>query len=218
MYLIHWPIHLNPNGNHPLFPTLPNGHRDVVRDWPLRETWKQMEAMVKKGKVRSIGVSNFSELVLEQDILPYAEIVPAVDQCELHLYNPQHALIAYLKSKGIVPQAYSPLGSSNSPLLKDETASAVAAERGLQVSDVLLGYLVAKDIVTLPKSVTPARIKANLEGALAAAKKLTPEDVEKLDGVAASLREAGPVRIWFTSLSCALRARRDVQLTGSVCL
>ena len=56
----------------------------------------------------------------------------------------------------------------------------------MQTSDVLLGYLVAKDIVTLPKSVTPARIKANMEGTLAAVKKLTPEDIEELDGVAAS--------------------------------
>lgn len=80
MFLVHWPIHLNPNGNHPSFPTLPNGNRDVVRDWQLRDTWKQMEAVLKKGKVRAIGVSNCSEKLLEEQILPYAEIVPAVDQ------------------------------------------------------------------------------------------------------------------------------------------
>ena len=186
VYLVHWPIHLNPNGNHPSFPTLPNGHRDVVRDWPLRETWKQMEAMVKKGKVRAIGVSNCSERVLETEILPYAEIPPAVDQVELHLYNPQHKFIAYLKSKGIVPQAYSPLGSTGSPLLKDDVAAAIAGKHGMAVADALLGWQVASGIVTLPKSVTPARIKANIEGAIAASKKLTPEDIEKLNGVAAS--------------------------------
>ena len=145
-----------------------------------------MEKLLKTGKVRSIGVSNFSERVLEQEILPYATVVPAVDQVELHLYNPQHKFISYLKSKGIVPQAYSPLGSTNSPLLNDETAAAIAAKHELKPSDVLLGYLVSKGIVTLPKSVTPARIKANIEGPLLAAKKLTPEDIETLDGVAAS--------------------------------
>ncbi|KAI1789238.1 Aldo/keto reductase [Ganoderma leucocontextum] len=189
LYLVHWPIHLNPNGNHPNFPTLPNGHRDVVHDWPLRETWKQMEAMVKKGKVRSIGVSNCSERILETEILPHAEIPPAVDQVELHLYNPQPKFIAYLKSKGIVPQAYSPLGSTGSPLLKDEVAVEIAGKHGLAVADVLLGWQVASGIVTLPKSVTPARIKANIEGALAASKKLTPDDIEKLNGVAASGKE-----------------------------
>ena len=71
-------------------------------------------------------------------------------------------------------------------MLSDETATAVAEKHGLKPADVLVGYLVAKNIVTLPKSVTPARIKANIDGALAAAKKLTPEDIEKLDGVAAS--------------------------------
>lgn len=107
-------------------------------------------------------------------------------QCEIHLYNPQHKFVSYLRSKGIVPQAYSPLGSTGSPLLGDETAGVVAAAHGLQPVDVLLGYLVAKGIVTLPKSVTPARIKANIDGALAAAKNLTPADIEKLDGVAAA--------------------------------
>ena len=62
-------------------------------------------------------------------------------QLEIHLYNPQHDLVQWLKSKGIVPQAYSPLGSTNSPLLSDETASGIASAHGLQISDVLLGYL-----------------------------------------------------------------------------
>jgi glycerol 2-dehydrogenase (NADP+) len=85
-----------------MFPLLPDGKRDVDRSWKLADTWRQMEGVVKKGtlsryekkkdylthlvtshttagKVRSIGVSNFSELMLEE-ILPTAEIVPAVDQ------------------------------------------------------------------------------------------------------------------------------------------
>ena len=95
VYLVHWPVHLNPNGNHPLFPTLPNGHRDVVHDWPLRETWKQMEAMVKKGKVRSIGVSNTSQRKLEEEILPYAEIPPAVDQVHF-LRSPSPSMLAHI--------------------------------------------------------------------------------------------------------------------------
>lgn len=90
---------LNPNGNDPLFPKLPNGVRDVDFAWKLSDTWKQMEALVKKGetkmyfplnaipdsryrglgKVKSIGVSNFSQMKLEE-ILPTAEIVPAVNQ------------------------------------------------------------------------------------------------------------------------------------------
>ncbi|KAH7909604.1 NADP-dependent oxidoreductase domain-containing protein [Hygrophoropsis aurantiaca] len=184
LYLIHWPVAMNPAGNHPVFPTRANGNRDIDETRELKDTWKDMEAMVKKGKVRSIGASNFSQMMLEK-VLPTAEIVPAVNQLELHLYNPQLALLAYLKAKTIVPQAYSPLGSTDSPLLADEAAGVLARRHGLQTADVLLGYLLAKDVVVLPKSVTPARIASNFTGALAALQKLTPADVALLDGVAA---------------------------------
>ncbi|KAJ7136765.1 NADP-dependent oxidoreductase domain-containing protein [Mycena epipterygia] len=185
LYLMHWPVPLNPNGNHPLIPTLPNGKRDVDHEWDIKDTWKQMEAMVKKGKVRSIGVSNFSQMNLEK-ILPTAEILPAVDQLELHIYNPQHKLLAYLRSKGIHPQAYSPLGSTGSPLFKDETVTELATKYGVQPTDILIGYLVAKDIIALPKSVTPSRIASNVAGPLAAVEKLQATDIEALDGLAAA--------------------------------
>jgi len=62
-------------------------------------------------------------------------------QLELHVYNPQHKLMAYLKSKGIVPQAYSPLGSTNSPLLSDEGVKLLATKHTLEPADILLRYL-----------------------------------------------------------------------------
>ncbi|KAF8655356.1 hypothetical protein AX16_003091 [Volvariella volvacea WC 439] len=185
LYLVHWPVPLNPNGNHPLFPTLPNGKRDVDHSWALKDTWKQMEAVLKKGKVKSIGVSNFSQAKLEE-ILPTAEIVPVVDQLEIHVYNPQHKLLEYLRSKNIVAQAYSPLGSSNSPLFTDETVVEIAKKHDLQPADVLLGYLLSKNIVILPKSVTPARIGANFTGALSATSKLDQADIQQLDELAAN--------------------------------
>ncbi|GLB42464.1 putative aldo keto reductase [Lyophyllum shimeji] len=184
LYLVHWPVALNPDGNHHLIPTLPDGTRDVLHSWKLQDTWKQMEAVLKKGKVKAIGVSNFSEAKLEE-ILATAEIVPAVNQLELHVYNPQHRLVAYLKSKGIVPQAYSPLGSTNSPLLSDEKVLEIGKKHSLGASDVLIGYLVAKGYVVLPKSVTPSRIASNLAGSLAAAQKLEVADIAELDGLAA---------------------------------
>ncbi|KAG6834635.1 hypothetical protein H0H93_008455, partial [Arthromyces matolae] len=105
---------------------------------------------------------------------------------ELHVYNPQHKLTEYLKSKGILPQAYSPLGSVNSPLLTDETVVKIAQKYSLNASDVLIGYLVAKGFSVVPKSVTPSRIASNLTGTLDAVKNLTPADIEELDGLAAA--------------------------------
>ena len=64
-----------------------------------------------------------------------------LSQLELHVYNPQHKLLSYLNAKGIVPQAYSPLGSSNSPLLTDDVVVQIATKYALQPSDILLGYL-----------------------------------------------------------------------------
>jgi len=184
LYLIHYPVRLIPDGDK-VVPLRADGTRNVDLNWKQSTTWKSMEALVKKGKVKAIGVSNFSEKFLEE-ILATAEIKPAVNQLELHLYNPQLKLLAYLKSKGITAEAYSPLGSTGAPLLTDETAMAIAKKHDLETSDVLLGYLLAKDIVILPKSVTPARIASNFSGAAKAAKKLTKEDIQALDGVAAS--------------------------------
>jgi glycerol 2-dehydrogenase (NADP+) len=52
VYLIHWPVPLNPKGNHPVFPLLPDGKRDVDHAWKLADTWKQMEDVLKKGQPR----------------------------------------------------------------------------------------------------------------------------------------------------------------------
>lgn len=60
LYLIHWPVPMNPNGNDPLFPKLPDGSRDLDREWSHVDTWKGMEGLLKTGKVKAIGVSNVS--------------------------------------------------------------------------------------------------------------------------------------------------------------
>lgn len=121
------------------------------------------------------------------------------------MYNPQHNLLTYLKSKNIVPQAYSPLGSTNAPLLTDEVVAEISAKHNLKPVHVLLGYLrtpihvpfvlhcslmeptaVAKGIVVLSKSTNPDRITANFKGALTGAITLEKSDIERLDGLAAS--------------------------------
>ncbi|KAG9087623.1 hypothetical protein FS749_002793, partial [Ceratobasidium sp. UAMH 11750] len=197
MLLMHWPVPLNPNGNHPLFPTLPDGVRDVDKEWTIAQTWAQLEALLAAGKVRAIGVSNFSELKLNE-ILPTAKVVPAVNQVELHPYNPQLKLAKFCESKGIKMQAYSPLGSTNSPLLKDEVVLEIAKKHDASAAAVLIGYHVAKGHIVLPKSVTPERIESNLKAA-----PLDASDLEKLDSLAASgkqqrfIKPAWPIVLGF---------------------
>ena len=137
---MHWPIALNPNGNHPLFPTRPDGIRELHEGWDIADTWKQLEAVFRKGKVKAIGVSNASRVTVEK-LLKTAEIKPAANQLELHLYNPDPALVEYLHEEGIQPQAYSPLGSTGSPLLTDEVVVRIAEKHKSEPGAVCLAYL-----------------------------------------------------------------------------
>lgn len=95
---------------------LENGERDIDYDHDVcKDTWQQMEAVLKTGKARAIGVSNWSIPKLEQ-LLKTAEVVPHANQVELHPYLPQDDLVKYCQSKNIIVEAYSPLGSQDSPL------------------------------------------------------------------------------------------------------
>ncbi|KIO24441.1 hypothetical protein M407DRAFT_26148 [Tulasnella calospora MUT 4182] len=181
LLLVHWPIAMNPEGNHPFFPMLPTGKRDILYDWELRKTWEQFEAVYEKGLVKAIGVSNCSQLKLEEEILPFAKIKPMVNQLEIHPYNPQHNLVKWLKSQDIVVEAFSPLGSTDAPLLKDDVITEIANKLGVSPAEVLIGWGVGNGIVVLPKSVNPDRISSNFRFA-----KLDSSDMEKINGLAAA--------------------------------
>lgn len=160
LYLMHWPVAFNPNGNHPLFPKLPDGSRDIDHSHSHVTTWKNMEKLLGTGKVKAIGVSNYSKLYLEQ-LLPHATVVPAVNQIENHPALPQQEIVDFCKEKGIHITAYSPLGSTGSPLFTAEPIVEVAKKRGVSPATVLLSWHIARGSSVLPKSVTPSRIEEN---------------------------------------------------------
>jgi len=162
LYLMHWPIPLNPKGNDPKFPKRPDGSRDHDLEWSYIKTWHEMQKLLKTGKVKAIGLSNSSIPFIESLLAdPETTVVPAANQVELHPYLPQHELLEYCKSKGIVAQAYSPLGSTDSPLLKDEDVAKIAEKHKALPSQVLISWQVKRGVSVLPKSVTPQRIKDN---------------------------------------------------------
>lgn len=99
------------NDSNELLPVNEDGTRAVDRNWNMSETWAQMEDLLESGKVKAIGVCNWS--------IPYLEtlkqkwrVKPSVNQVELHPYLPQHELRAWCKREGILMEAYSPLGGA----------------------------------------------------------------------------------------------------------
>ncbi|KAJ5171416.1 Aldo/keto reductase subgroup [Penicillium coprophilum] len=160
LYLMHWPLAMNPKGNHNIFPKLADGSRDITHSHSHVTTWKSMEKLVGTGKVKAIGVSNYSVKYLEE-LLPQATIVPAANQIENHPLLPQQEIVDFCNKAGIHITAYSPLGSTGSPLFTAEPIVAVAEKRGVTPATVLLSWHIARGSSVLAKSVTPARIEAN---------------------------------------------------------
>ncbi|KAK2748566.1 hypothetical protein FQN57_000701 [Myotisia sp. PD_48] len=162
LYLIHWPVAFVPGEG--LFPREPEtGKMHLDNGVTIKETWRAMESLVKKGKVRSIGVSNFTKDKLE-DLLSYAEIPPAVNQIEAHPYLQQPELKQYMEEKNIHLQAYSPLGNNlkGKPRVVDDPFVQKIADRyGVSAARVLIAWAVQRGTIVLAKSVTPERIVDN---------------------------------------------------------
>ncbi|KAI9017966.1 NADP-dependent oxidoreductase domain-containing protein [Phycomyces nitens] len=175
LYLVHWPVPLNPASGE-LIPSLPDGSRDLDEEMLGRfdVTWAAMEKLLDTGKVKAIGVSNFSIHNLER-LLKTAKVVPAVNQVELHPFNPQNKLLEYCSSKGIHCTAYSPLGTRNGNLIDNSLIAEIAAAHNALPAQVLISWGITRSSV-LPKSVTPSRIKANFETI-----ELSKEDIERIN-------------------------------------
>ncbi|KAI9724213.1 MAG: hypothetical protein M1828_003958 [Chrysothrix sp. TS-e1954] len=177
LWLMHWPVPMNPNGNHPNIPKLPDGSRDLQKDWHWTRTWAELEKLPATGKVRAIGVCNFSRPYL-QELMGVARTKPAVNQIENHPYLPQQEIVEYCKQEGVHVTAYSPFGSTGCPIFEEEAVKKVAERRGTTAGGVLLSYHVARGSSVIPKSVTPSRIEENLKIV-----ELSKEDVAELDKI-----------------------------------
>ena len=126
-------------GNDPKFPKHPDGSRDLDTNWSHIQTYKEMEKLLQTGKVKAIGLCNYSIPYL-QALLPHVDVVPAVNQIENHPSLPQQEIVDFCNEKGIHITAYSPLGSSGSPLFKAEPVLEVARKRDVSAASVLLSY------------------------------------------------------------------------------
>ncbi|CAG5186709.1 uncharacterized protein ALTATR162_LOCUS11679 [Alternaria atra] len=180
LYLIHWPVRLVPNESSELLPVNPDGTRSVDREWDQSETWRQMEEVYKSGKVKAIGVANWSIPYLEK-LSKTWNVVPAVNQVELHPFLPQHKLRDFCAKHNILLEAYSPLGSAGAPILSDESIQNVAKKYDVSPATILISYHVNEGVVVLPKSVHEKRIVSNKTVI-----ELSDEDMALLDNLAAN--------------------------------
>lgn len=179
LYLLHWPVFLNPNGFPERVPLLPDGKRDIVFDWSFVKTYELMHDCVKLGKAKSIGISNFSVKNMKKLMAaPETKITPVVNQVEIHPHLPQFALADYCAQHNIKLQAYSPLGSNGSPLLKDETLQALGEKYGVSPATIIFAWFSKREIVFLPKSLNKERLAQNLLTV-----DLSDEDVETINNI-----------------------------------
>lgn len=123
--------------------------------------WRAMEALLREGRVRAIGVSNFQGDRL-LDFCQCAEIAPAVDQLELHPYYQRAGELALLAELGVRPQAWAPFAEGLGGLFDDPTLTEVAARHGRSAAQVALRWNLQRGVPIIPKSTHRARMAENL--------------------------------------------------------
>jgi 2,5-diketo-D-gluconate reductase A len=140
LFLVHWPL--------PMF--------DQYVD-----TWRAFEKLQADGRIRSIGVSNFEPEHFER-LAAETDVVPAINQVELHPQFPQTGLRAYHEAHGILTESWGPIGQGKG-LLEHEQIQAVAKAKGRTPAQVVLRWHLQQGFVVIPKSVNPERIRENID-------------------------------------------------------
>ncbi|KAG2199159.1 hypothetical protein INT47_009898 [Mucor saturninus] len=160
LYLMHWPIAFQASESN--FPKNSDGNIAVDHSIDYIDTYAAMEKLIQLGKTRAIGVSNFTLEKVDR-LLKNCKIPPAVNQVELHPYLAQSDLIKFCQNNGVHVTAYSPLGSTDSPVMQESVVVDIAKRRNASPAQVLLAWGMRRGCSVIPKSVTASRIISNFQ-------------------------------------------------------
>lgn len=193
LYLMHWGVAFTPGDD--LEPM--HGNRVITEPVSIASTWHAMEQLVKEGLVKSIGVANFSTMMLV-DLMTSAKIKPVMNQIELHPYLSQVELVKYCKENDIAVTAYSPTGRMGVDLQgprlhEDSVVTGIAQAHNKSVAQVLIRWAIQRGTIVIPKSVDPARIRENSQVFDFA---LSEDDMAKLNGLNRNQRYVDPSEWW----------------------
>ncbi|WP_120523060.1 aldo/keto reductase [Arthrobacter celericrescens] len=124
--------------------------------------WRAMQDLNKEGLARAIGVSNFHPDRLV-DLIDHNEIVPAVNQIETHPFHQRAADQELMQERGVQIESWGPFAEGRNQLFTDPVLTAIAEAHGKSVAQVVLRWLIQRDVVVIPKSVRPERMAENLD-------------------------------------------------------
>ncbi len=124
--------------------------------------WRAMQQLHRDGLARAIGVANFypDRLV---DLIDHNELAPAVDQIECHTFFQRTTDQALMQERGVQIESWGPFAEGRNNLFGDPTLSAIAAGHGKSVAQVVLRWLTQRNVVVIPKSVRPERMRENID-------------------------------------------------------
>ncbi|MER2295290.1 MAG: aldo/keto reductase [Desemzia incerta] len=124
--------------------------------------WRAMEKLQEEGKVRAIGVSNFS-VAKAVDLAQFNQISPAVNQIEINPYHQQTDTIEQLKIEGIIPEAWAPFAEGKNNLFQNPVLTDIGAKYNKSVAQVIIRWLIEQEVIVLAKTVKPERMAENLD-------------------------------------------------------
>jgi len=137
-------------------------------------SWRAMEELYHKGKIKAIGVSNFKNDRL-LDLIMHHEVKPAVNQVETHLFFQQMENTQFMKEQNVQIESWGPFAEGKNNIFKNEVLIAIADKYNKSVAQVILRWLTKRGIVVIPKSVRKERMIENLN---IFDFELNPEDME----------------------------------------